>query len=145
MKENSEKKRQTKGPKEYEPLIEDCAPVRKDLNEVSEQRLKKDPQDYEALFALAYLEPFVRRRLQKLERVLEINPNHLRTLYTKARDLSLLSSLNGTARSERIRVLELSMKAYKQAMRLWPENTCLVTEYDEVVAKYKRVRRVTEG
>ena len=58
----------------------------KEVRTLCKQRLSADPNDYEALYALAYLEPYAEVQLRVLEQgVLRVNPTPYKGLSKKSR------------------------------------------------------------
>lgn len=114
----------------------------KEVRTLCKQRLSADPNDYEALFALAYLEPYVEVQLRVLEQgVLRVNPTHIRGLTKKAQCLEILSgSINPKHKGKQSDFLEQSVKTYRRILELVPEEQreIYLLEAEDVFEEYRK-------
>ena len=111
----------------------------KEVRTLCKQRLSADPNDDEALYALAYLEPYASGHLRALEQgVLKVNPNHIRGLAKKAQCLEILS--DSKYRGWKPDFLRQCVETYKRILELVPEEQreIYLSEAADVFEEYRK-------
>jgi hypothetical protein len=98
------------------------------------------PKSAEAFYRSACSKTNVKEKLGLLEQGLEINPNHVRSLCSWARNLRVLANLKDGWSTAEIGYLERSVEAYDRAMKLWPKNSGIRKEYEEVKEELRKAK-----
>jgi hypothetical protein len=120
--------------KQYKPVHSgyNAPEDRKEFDTYLQKRLEIDPNDYEALFALAQNIPKLEERLTILNRILSLNPTHTRAIWEKIKALEVLIGQEEPKPHEKIQQCTLS---YKQIIELCPERPGIREEYKQFLSK----------